>query len=260
MSNIDKQALRDSAESTIGILENIAGFEPSDIDGDTVELRFETEDGFDTGCDVSIVDQCQKAADLVRALLDELEAKDKRIAELEAREAEPVAYMTYKGYLLHAADPKLAEYSEPTPLYYAPPAPASMKDHHIRELVNELRDIAIEYHGTQQLRERIARTIRAAMLQGADGNSPAQSDCCPEQNCITPAQDGNSPVIPDGWALVPVEPTEDMIVNGFESEPDESFSDEKEWEAYDAMSGCQQAAHRAKLCWAAMIKAAPKLE
>lgn len=40
---------------------------------------------------------------------------------------------------------------------------------------------------------------------------------------------GNSSVIPDGWVLVPVEPTEDMIVNGFESEPDESFSDEKEW-------------------------------
>ncbi|MGN5571422.1 hypothetical protein [Enterobacter sp. Lyrl_3] len=69
---------------------------------------------------------------------------------------------------------------------------------------------------------------------------------------------GNSPVVPDGWVMVPVEPTEDMIVNGFESEPDESFSDEKEWEAYDAMSGCQQAAHRAKLCWAAMISAAPK--
>ncbi|MEG5594020.1 ead/Ea22-like family protein [Enterobacter hormaechei] len=82
MSNIDKRALRDSAESTIGILENISGFEPSDIDGDTVELRFETEDGFDTGCDVSIVDQCQKAADVVQALLDELEAAEKRIAEL----------------------------------------------------------------------------------------------------------------------------------------------------------------------------------
>lgn len=74
------------------------------------------------------------------------------------------------------------------------------------------------------------------------------------------AVSGNSPVIQDGWVMVPVEPTEDMIVNGFESEPDESFSDEKEWEAYEAMSGCQQAAHRAKLCWAAMIAAAPKLE
>ncbi|EKS6534726.1 hypothetical protein ACT3RZ_001054 [Enterobacter hormaechei] len=100
--------------------------------------------------------------------------------------------------------------------------------------------------------------FQEAMLQ--NGNSPAQSDCCPEQNYIAPAQDGNSPVIPDGWVMVPVEPTEGMIVNGFESEPDESFSDEKEWEAYDAMSGCQQAAHRAKLCWSAMIAAAPKPE
>lgn len=64
--------------------------------------------------------------------------------------------------------------------------------------------------------------------------------------------------IPDGYALVPIEPTEHMIVEGFESEPDEFFSDAEVWEAYDAMSGCQQAAHRAKLCWAAMIAAAPK--
>lgn len=92
MSNIDKRALRDSAESTIGILENIAGFEPSDIDGDSVELRFETEGGFDTGCDVSIVDQCQKATDVVRALLDELEAKDRRIAEMSALQGKPIAW------------------------------------------------------------------------------------------------------------------------------------------------------------------------
>lgn len=74
------------------------------------------------------------------------------------------------------------------------------------------------------------------------------------------AVSGNSPVIPDGWTMVPVEPTEHMIVEGFESEPDEFFSDAEVWEEYDAMSGCQQAAHRAKLCWAAMIKAVPKLE
>ncbi|EPH7225942.1 hypothetical protein ACS3L1_003522 [Enterobacter asburiae] len=70
----------------------------------------------------------------------------------------------------------------------------------------------------------------------------------------------NSPVIQDGWVMVPVEPTEHMIVEGFESEPDEFFSDAEVWEAYDAMSGCQQAAHRAKLCWAAMIASAPKPE
>lgn len=70
----------------------------------------------------------------------------------------------------------------PGPLYTATPAPVAMKDHQIRELVNELRDIAVEYHGTQQLRERIARTVRAAMLQSF-GNS----------------EQLNSPVTPDGW-------------------------------------------------------------
>lgn len=51
----------------------------------------------------------------------------KRVARmaLAAMDSEPVAYMTYKGYLLHAGDPKLAEYSEPTPLY-ADPRPAAM--------------------------------------------------------------------------------------------------------------------------------------
>ena len=50
------------------------------------------------------------------------------------------------------------------------PAPVVLKDHEIRELVNQLRDIAIKYHGTGQLRERIAHVIRGAMLQA--GNSP----------------------------------------------------------------------------------------
>ena len=43
------------------------------------------------------------------------------------------------------------------------PLPEVLKEHQIRELVNKLRDIAIEYHGTQQLREHIACVIRTAM-------------------------------------------------------------------------------------------------
>lgn len=65
---------------------------------------------------------------------------------------------------------------------------------------------------------------------------------------------------PPGYVMVPVEPTEKMVIEGFESEPDEFFSKSEEWDAYQEMSGCEQAAHRAKLCWAAMIKAAPKQE
>jgi len=61
------------------------------------------------------------------------------------------------------------------------------------------------------------------------------------------------------WKLVPVEPTETMVINGFESEPDECFTDDEVWEQYQEMSGCQQAAFRAKLCWAAMLGSAPSV-
>ncbi|HGH4648773.1 hypothetical protein [Enterobacter cloacae] len=40
---------------------------------------------------------------------------------------------------------------------------------------------------------------RAAMLQGADGNSPAHFRSRPAQSSLSPAQGGNSPVIPDCW-------------------------------------------------------------
>ncbi|MFI2853789.1 DUF551 domain-containing protein [Klebsiella aerogenes] len=81
---------------------------------------------------------------------------------------------------------------------HAQPAPVVLKDHQIRELVNQLRDIAIEYHGTQQLRERIARVLRAAMLQAEPVTTANKLD--------------NSPVIPDGYVMVPKEPTKEMLI------------------------------------------------
>lgn len=71
-------------------------------------------------------------------------------------------------------------------------------------------------------------------------------------------QAGNSPVIPEGYVLVPKEPTERMVIDGFESEPDETFSEPEVWEAFQKMSGCEKAAFRARLCWAAMLAAAPQ--
>ncbi|ELT0931639.1 hypothetical protein [Enterobacter roggenkampii] len=105
---------------------------------------------------------------------------------------------------------------------------------------------------------------RAAMLQGAENaGSPTTMKTAPALDSspkIAESTSGNSPVIPDGWVMVPVEPTEKMVIEGFESEPDEFFSKSEEWEAYQEMSGCEQAAHRAKLCWSAMLAAAPKPE
>ena len=64
--------------------------------------------------------------------------------------------------------------------------------------------------------------------------------------------------VPEGWRLVPVEPTLDMVTSGFESVPDEFFSPGEDWDTYAAMTGCQKAAHRARLCYAAMLAASPE--
>ncbi len=82
---IDKQALLVSkAKASVFTMEYISQFEASDIDSDDVDLRFEV-DGVETGTTVSIVDECGHAAQIITALLDELEAARQRIAELEAR-------------------------------------------------------------------------------------------------------------------------------------------------------------------------------
>ena len=168
-------------------------------------------------------------ADSRAELEEELELARIALASLEA-----VPVGTFKkgpcGY-----HPSFHE--DAVPLYTAPPAPVYVPA--AMEMDDDF-DSAFE-HG-----KAVGwNAYRAAMLQSF-GNSE-------QLEPVTTVYK-----LPEGWVAVPVEPTEDMIVNGFESEPDESFSDEMEWEAYDAMSGCQQAAHRAKLCWAAMIAAAPK--
>ena len=73
----------------------------------------------------------------------------------------------------------------------APPAPVSVPD--AMEMDDDF-DSAFE-HG-----KAVGwNAYRAAMLQGADGNAPAHFRSRPAQSSLSPAQGGNSPVIPDGW-------------------------------------------------------------
>ncbi|EBH6952891.1 ead/Ea22-like family protein [Salmonella enterica] len=91
MSNIYKQALLVSkAKASVFTMEYISQFEASDIDSDDVDLRFEV-DGVETGTTVSIVDECGHAAQIITALLDELEAARQRIAELERSETQLIS-------------------------------------------------------------------------------------------------------------------------------------------------------------------------
>ena len=178
-------------------------------------------------------------ADSRAELEEELELARIALASLEA---EAVAYIFKHpaGRLVWAlTDESNKGQSDVMPVYTAPPAPVSVPDGMTPKQASRA------YCGEVRGYRDGWNACRAAMLQSF-GNSE-------QLEPVTTVYK-----LPEGWVAVPVEPTEDMIVNGFESEPDESFSDEMEWEAYDAMSGCQQAAHRAKLCWAAMIAAAPK--
>jgi hypothetical protein len=61
--------LLDEAERCAFVLENIGSMDAEDIDGDDIDLRFEDEDGRDTGCDVSIVEYAERVAKVLRALL-----------------------------------------------------------------------------------------------------------------------------------------------------------------------------------------------
>ena len=126
-----------------------------------------------------------------------------------------------------------------------------------RDIVEECADIA-------------ENACRAAMLQA--GNSPAQSDCCPAQNDVAPAQSpidhgylpececsgckataricaelaGNSQVIPDGYVMVPKEPTEAMMLHN-------SGCQHHAWDDPD----CAMRQTR-RLIWSHMLAAAPQ--
>ncbi|GHS73630.1 phage protein [Enterobacter kobei] len=177
--------------------------------------------------------QCGEASSLARIALASLEAE--AVGEVVLGEYDDCGCHPDARVACIAADGQAdwENFKDGTRLYTAPPAPISVPA--AMEMDDDF-DSAFE-HG-----KAVGwNAYRAAMLQSF-GNS----------------EQLNSPVIQDGWVMVPIEPTGKMIIEGFESEPDEFFSDADVWKAYEAMSGCQQAAHRAELCWAAMIAAAPK--
>lgn len=63
VAELEKQERPEVAEVAF-VLRNIGAMDAEDIDGDNVDLRFEDAEGRDTGCDVSIVEYAEKAADL----------------------------------------------------------------------------------------------------------------------------------------------------------------------------------------------------
>jgi len=81
MSNIDKRALREIAVAAVGAHERLSVMPPDDI------FDISLAEGTQLDADITALNALNSAANptTVLALLDELEAKDKRIAELEAK-------------------------------------------------------------------------------------------------------------------------------------------------------------------------------
>lgn len=81
-------------------------------------------------------------------------------------------------------------------LYTAPPVPVSVPDAMANDIDSDDHPLLWSYNNGWN-------ACRAAMLQGAE--------------LVTTAYKLNSPVIPDGWVMVPVEPTEEMNKAGWEA-------------------------------------------
>ncbi|WP_072205844.1 hypothetical protein [Enterobacter roggenkampii] len=206
--------------------------------------------------------QCGEASSLARIALASLEAKSRKLFTCSGCGAEGLDEPLESKCHCNEDGAHWVE----SVVYSAPPAPVSVPE----PIKRNDADGWWMYKGRRvgggcaEWYNRALDDCRAAMLQGAENaestttmhTAPAL-DSSPK---IAESRCSNSPVIPDGWVMVPVEPTEKMVIEGFESEPDEFFSKSEEWEAYQEMSGCEQAAHRAKLCWAAMLAAAPQQE
>ncbi|WBM55338.1 DUF551 domain-containing protein [Enterobacter hormaechei] len=128
-----------------------------------------------------------------------LQAFEIALASLEAEPAihrwRRVTFEPYGPYPWHYGNfigfSKPVDGIEDEYYYAAPPAPVSVPA--AMEMDDDF-DSAFE-HG-----KAVGwNAYRAAMLQGADGNAPAHFRSRPAQSSLSPAQGGNSPVIPDGW-------------------------------------------------------------
>ncbi|EOF2689261.1 hypothetical protein ACKVB6_002441 [Enterobacter hormaechei] len=172
---------------------------------------------------------------------DEAMALAAMIRAKASLEAEPVACIDKANldYLAEGCDGHVwaMSFSEPgdVPLYTAPPAPVSVPDAYVRDergrmMLNGRQEPRIGYGAGWN-------ACRAAMLQGADPVTTANKfpfeqwlsqqtgTIDVECGCVMTEvffhwlrvayEAGNSPVIPDGWVLVPVEPTMSQEFAGY---------------------------------------------
>ncbi len=253
MSNIDKQALREIAAAAVGAHERLSVMPPDDI------FDISLAEGTQLDADITALNALNSAANPTTVL-----------ALLASLEAEPVAWLLSGGGAKNNVSFDSGNaYADPlrevTPLYTAPPAPVSVPA--AMEIDDDF-DSAFEhgkavgwnaYRAAMLQAEPVSNSDELPLdyLQGhkdglewaaqlAEANHPQTGDWLYDDPIdlarairkgpdMPTVQGGNYPVTPDGWVMVPEDPTHEMLEAG-----DEQFG------TYDV--------------YRRMIEAAPKLE
>ncbi|ECK5630176.1 hypothetical protein OTV59_002370 [Salmonella enterica] len=162
--------------------------------------------------------------------------------ELRSVEKDGCGYLFKANPISPNADPRRV-----IKLYrHAPPAPV-VPEEMPKGLAGQIVSLLAHNIGDKFLAQKIWNACRAVMLQSKyrDLSQPADPQISEYEKIMLRA--GNSPVIPDGYALVPVEPTDEMIAAAMNCEDVLFNSDE---------SFCVQFGN----IYEAMLAAAPKPE
>ncbi|MFU6972699.1 hypothetical protein ACM758_15620 [Pseudomonas aeruginosa] len=168
------EAERPEVAEVAFVLRNIGAMDAEDIDGDNVDLRFEDAEGRDTGCDVSIVEYAEKAADL-------FEQHDRIVGALRAENAK----------LSEALDECDGD---------------RWKLRSERDAANaRLHEVATACATAEQ--ERDAALARVAELEGKLTDWVHEGFRLNEALAVAKAQHS----VPEGWMLVPVEQLLNMM-------------------------------------------------
>ena len=86
MSNIDKRATDLLIENGVLVADTLRHLADNEIDSDYFAICHSNENGTEIECELAITDYARQAAGTVDELVKALEAAEKRIAELEARD------------------------------------------------------------------------------------------------------------------------------------------------------------------------------
>lgn len=161
-------------------------------------------------------------------LEEELELARIALASLEAEPVGEVVLGEYDDFGCHpdarvaciAADGQAdwENFKDGTRLYAAPPSLVEIDEREAFNAWNDDENLPIAGVGAKNA-AWLAWQARAAMLQGkAENNEGEPTDderIMTIEGILPPLNPGNSPVIPDGWVMVPVEPTTEMLRAGF---------------------------------------------